>query len=166
MQETFSFSAEEKKFFEIYQELLIKYYNQPQKLSLLLELKALELGLENYPQLVEKFHEFLREYLFFKSKRSELENILPIKPQLVNVLKKYPYFVEYRITFTFPSSAVYRGFKWRKPLLLAGGNDGKVRVWRYIGENFHFLGELGEEAGKFPAYELYRGTSFTRWAPN
>jgi WD40 repeat protein len=160
MQETFSFSAEEKKFFEIYQELLIKYYNQPQKLSLLLELKALELGLENYPQLVEKFHEFLREYLFFKSKRSELENILPIKPQLVNVLKKYPYFVEYRITFTFPSSAVYRGFKWRKPLLLAGGNDGKVRVWRYIGENFHFLGELGEEAGKFPAYELYRGHLF------
>jgi WD40 repeat protein len=160
MQKTFSFSEEEKKFFEIYQELLIKYYNQPQKLSLFLELKALELGIEDYPKLVEKFHEFLREYVFFKSKRGELESILEVKPQLINVLKKYPYFVEYRVTFTFPSSAVYRGFKWRKPLLLAGGNDGKVRVWRYLDGKFHFLGELGEEVGKFPAYELYRGHLF------
>ncbi|RTZ67745.1 MAG: hypothetical protein DSZ30_05320 [Aquificaceae bacterium] len=156
MQKAFSFSEEEKKFFDIYQELLIKYYNQPQKLNLFLELKALELGIDDHHKLIRKFHAFLRDYIFFKSKRGELEEILEINPQLLSVLKKYPYFTEYRVSFSFPSSAIYRGFKWRNPLLIAGGNDGKVRIWKYQEGKFHFIGEIGEDFGKFPAYEVYK----------
>jgi len=156
MQKAFSFSEEEKKFFDIYQELLIKYYNQPQKLNFFLELKALELGIDDLHKVIGKIHEFLRNYIFFKSKRGELEEILEINPQLLNVLRKYPYFAEYKVIFSFPSSAIYRGFKWRNPLLIAGGNDGKVRIWKYREGNFHFIGEIGDDVGKFPAYEVYK----------
>ena len=87
----------------------------------------------------------------------ELEEILQVHPELLKILKKFPYFVEYVADYAFPpKEAVFRGFKFRSPLLLAGGNDGLVRVWRYKEGKFQYLKTLGEENGKFPAYEVYK----------
>jgi len=157
---TFSFEEKEKQFFEIYQQLLIRYYSEPQKLKLLLEIKALDLGLENPEKTLEKIEEFLREYLFFKSQRGELEKILPVNPEVLKVLKKFPYFVEYTVSYKFPDSALYRGFKWREPLLLAGGNDGLVRIWKHHNGKFIYLKSLGERGEDFPNYEVYKGHLF------
>ena len=156
MHVAYQFSEEEKKFFEIYRQLLEKYFNNPRKLQLFLELKALEIGIENLKEVLEKIHSFLRDYLFFKSQRKELEKILPVDGEFLSVLKKYPYFVEYRVDYAFPNDARYKGFKWRQPLLLAGGSDGLVRVWRYRNGHFHYLFALGEKSGEYPVYELYK----------
>jgi WD40 repeat protein len=155
MQLEFSFSDKEKEFFKVYQELLPKYYNKPAQFKILLELEAAHLGLENWEETLGKIEEFLRIYLFFKSLRSKLEEIFPVKGELLEVLKKYPYFVEYEARFNFPSkTAQYDGFKWYSPLLFAGGSDGRVRVWKYENGAFHLLKELGEEIAEKPLYEF------------
>ncbi len=149
-----SFSEQEKNFFKIYLDLLKKYHTDPQKFKFFLEIKAAEGGIENLEKTVEKFEEFLRRYLFFKSKRTELEQLLPVEPDVVSVLKKYPYFVPYEIWRTYPSESSYEGVKWREPLLLAGGKDGKVRIWRFEGGKFKFLKEVGKESQTFPKFEV------------
>lgn len=156
----FSFTEKEKKFFEVFIQLLSKYHKEPQKLNFFLEIKALDFEIENLDETIEKFEEFLRNYLFFKSKRSELEQILSVPGEVISILKEYPYFVEYRCDYSFPTKALYRGFKWRKPLLLAGGNDGLIRIWKYHKGKFFFLKEIGEREGTFPAYELYKNHLF------
>jgi len=151
----FSFSDKEKEFFEVYQNLLLKYHKNPEKLEIFLELEAVNRGIENLEEVLEKFNEFLRVYLFFKSLRPKLEAILPVKKEILEVLRKYPYFVEYEVRLSFPSrDTVYSGFKWYEPLLLAGGKDGIVRIWRYDNGNFYIVKELGREAETFPKYEL------------
>ncbi len=151
----FSFSDKEKEFFNSYQNLLIKYYKNPEKLQIFLEIEAGRLGIENIDETVAKFEEFLRYYLFFKSQRAKLEEILPVKAELLEVLRKYPYFVEFEITVSFPKErAVYNGFKWKEPLLLAGGSDGILRIWKYEEGSFKLIRELGERRGGFPLYEL------------
>ena len=156
----FSFTDKEKQFFDIYTQLLGKYFKEPQKLKFFLEIKAIDLGIENLEEVLKKFEEFLRTYLFFKSLRPKLEEILPVPQNVVSVLKEYPYFVEYECNYNFPEEAIYRGFKWREPLLLAGGNDGLVRVWKYQNGKFQLLRQLGEKSGIFPAYELYKDHLF------
>jgi len=152
----FSFSEQEKRFFEIYTQLLEKYFNNPHRLNLFLELKALELSIENPKEVLEKINSFLRDYLFFEDQREELSKILRVDEKILEILKRYPYFVEYRADYGFPSEdAIYRGFKWREPLILAGGNDGKVRIWRVDNGEIKFLFSIGEEGSGFPAYELY-----------
>ncbi|HIC08447.1 MAG TPA: hypothetical protein EYO62_00105 [Aquificales bacterium] len=160
MQIAYQFSEKEKKFFEIYLQLLEKYFNNPLKLNLLLELKALELEIEDLKEVLEKIHSFLRDYLFFASQREELKQIFPVKDEILEILKRYPYFIEYRANYNFPEGAKYRGFKWHSPLLLAGGSDGLVRVWKFQDENFQYLFSLGEKAEGFPVYELYKDHLF------
>ena len=156
----YSFSDVERKFFEIYRQLLEKYFNNPPKLRLFLELKAVELGIDNLDEILEKIHSFLRDYLFFENRREELKEFLPVEDGFIDLLRDYPYFVEYRVGYAFPTEAIYRGFKWREPLLLAGGNDGKVRVWSYRNGEFAYLFDIGEEHTGFPAYELYKDHLF------
>ena len=157
----FSFSDKEKEFFEVYQDLLLKYHKNPEKLEIFLELEAKGKGIENLDELLERFNEFLRTYLFFKSLRSKLENILPVKKEILKVLHEYPYFVEYEVRLKFPSANTeYSGFKWYEPFLIAGGKDGIVRVWKYEDGTFHLIKELGETAGGFPKYELNNGVVF------
>jgi WD40 repeat protein len=156
----FSFTEKEREFFKVYTQLLIKYYREPQKLNFFLEIKALDLGIENLQEVIEKFNEFLRTYLFFKSRRAELEEILPVSHEVIAILKEYPYFVEYEATYNFPKEALYRGFKWREPLLLAGGNDGLIRIWKYQNGKFNFLRQLGENKETFPAYEIFKDHLF------
>ena len=162
MLESITLSEKERQFFEIYLQLLKKYYDNPQRLNILLELKALELGIEDLKGTLEKIEEILRHYAFFKSQRSHLEEQFPfLHPDLLTILKKYPYFVEYEALYSFPEGAQYRSFKWREPLLLAAGNDGKVRVWKYEDNDFHFLFEVGQKSGgEYPLYELYKDHLF------
>ena len=160
MQITYRFSEEEKKFFEVYRQLLEKYSDNLQKLKLFLELKALDLGIENPDEVIEKIHSFLRDYIFFKDRREELKEILPIDDEFLKTLERYPYFVEYRIGYAFPTEAVYGGFKWREPFIIAGGIDGKVRIWRYDDGKLRYLFDIGEKHTGFPAYELYKDHLF------
>ncbi|NPB04961.1 MAG: WD40 repeat domain-containing protein [Aquificae bacterium] len=149
-----SFSDKEREFFKTYQELLKKYHDRPQKLRFFLELKALEAGIEDLERTLEKFDEFLRRYLFFVSKREELKKVLPVDEDLPEVLQRYPYFVPYEVVRTYPSAASYGGIKWREPYLLAAGDDGLVRIWRFTGENFEFVKEVGRKGDGRPVYEL------------
>jgi WD40 repeat protein len=156
----FSFSDKEKEFFKTYIEFLKKYYKEPQKLQIFLELKALEQGIENLNEVIEKFNEFLRVYLFFKTQRVELEKIVEIPHDIISILKEYPYFVEYEAQYNFPHAAIYRGFKWRPPFVIAAGNDGLVRIWKYQNGKFIFLKEIGEKIQKFVAYEIFKDHLF------
>jgi WD40 repeat protein len=155
-----TFTEEEKNFFEIYQRALLKYHHDPEKFLIFLELKALDLGIENLQEVLEKFHSFLRKYLFFKSKRSELEKILPVKSEIIPILKKFPLFAEYRVEYTFPSEATYKGFKYRQPYIVARGSDGLVRIWLWEGESPQFLTQLGEKGSGWGAYELWKDYLF------
>ena len=154
MQMSLSFSEGEKEFFKVYLELLKKYHKEPQKLNIFVELKALDFGIENLQEVLEKFNEFLRRYLFFKSKRQELEEILPVSSDIVPILEEYPYFVAYEAVKTYPSKGEYKGFKLRGDFLLAGAKDGKIRIWKVINNSLRFLKELGNESEGFPKYEL------------
>jgi len=154
MQASLSFSEGEKEFFKLYLELLKRYHKEPQKLNIFVELKALDFGIENLSEVLEKFNEFLRRYLFFKSQRQKLEELLPVTPDVVQILKNYPYFVSYEISRIYPSKGKYEGFKVRNNLLLAGGNDGKVRVWLIKDDKLRFLKEVGKETKNYPKYEL------------
>jgi len=156
----FSFTSRERKFFKAYIKLLTKYHKNPQKLKIFLEIKAMDLEIENPSRVLEKFEEFLRLYLFFESLRPRLEENLHVPKEALSALKEYPYFVEYECKYNFPEEAIYRGFKWREPLLLAGGNDGLVRIWKYQNGHFTFLRQLGEKNDIFPAYELYKDHLF------
>lgn len=160
MQTTYQFSEEEKKFFEVYRQLLEKYSDNLQKLRLFLEIKALDLGIENPDEVLEKIHSFLRDYLFFKDRKEELKEILPVDEKFLKILERYPYFVEYRIAYVFPTEAVYGGFKWREPFIIAGGIDGKVRIWKYEDGKIYYLFDIGENHTGFPAYELYKDHLF------
>jgi WD40 repeat protein len=146
---------EEKNFFKIYQDILKEFGNTPEKVSTYLELKAFESGIKNLKQTLDKFNEIFRLYLFFKSKRPELEKEYGIDPKAVEVLKKNPEFVEYRVGYIFPNPSAYEGFKWRPPFLLASGSDGRVRIWKLKDGKFHFLKELGEEKEGKPLFELW-----------
>ena len=109
------FSEKEKAFFEVYLKALKNFHKDIHKLNLYLEFKAMELGIEDLKGVLEKFNEFLREYLFFQSKREYLKSILPVEDDIVEILKENPYFVEYTVGFTFPSKAKYKGFKYKEP---------------------------------------------------
>jgi len=146
---------EEKNLLKIYQEILKEFGDTPEKVATFLELKAFESGIKNLRQTLEKFNEIFRLYLFFKSKRSELEQRYGIDPKAVEILRKTPDFVEYKVSYTFPNPTLYEGFKWRPPFLLASGNDGKIRIWKLKDGKFHFLKELGEERSGKALFELW-----------
>jgi len=146
---------EEKSFFKTYQEILKEFGNTPEKISTYLELKAFESGIKNLKQTLDKFNEIFRLYLFFKSKRPELEQKYGIDPKAVEILKRYPEFVEYKVGYTFPNPSYYEGFKWRPPFLLASGDDGKVRIWKLKDGRFHFLKEIGEERSGKALFEIW-----------
>jgi WD40 repeat protein len=154
------FSEKEKAFFEVYLKALKNFHKDIHKLNLYLEFKAMELGIEDLKGVLEKFNEFLREYLFFQSKREYLKSILPVEDDIVEILKENPYFVEYTVGFTFPSKAKYKGFKYKEPFIIARGNDGLVRIWKFDGENIHFIKELGETGAGEGAYEVWEDYLF------
>jgi len=151
----FSFSDKEREFFNRYQDLFLKYSSDPEKFKLFLELEADRFGIENPDETVKKFEEFLRSYLFFKSRREELKKILPVKDEILKLLEQYPDFVPYEVRTIYPDREVkYASLKWREPLLLAAGEDGLVRVFRAEGDRFILVKEIGKEGVGAPLFEL------------
>ncbi len=145
----------EKKFIEMYQDLIVKHNGKEELINAVLPFIAA--STDNYENLITILNDKIKAKLFHENYNKEYETPFDIKEEYINFLKEKDFnFTFPRVQFSFPKQTNYLSIKYRDKYLIASGDDGIIRIWLNDDKNDNFIltGEYGIEGNNKVNYEL------------
>lgn len=146
------FNKEEKEYLEKYQKIFVESYKDTQKLNARIDVLNLDYNNVDTNKLINIINNIIHDAQILPNIR--IDPTLISFEYIESILSYYHFYCP-KLSFRFPSKTKFIDMKYKDSFLLINSSDGLIRFFKYDGNNFCFIKELGIKDSICSAYEIF-----------